>query len=254
MNDPMKTFLRFHRFLPLLVTLHFLLVSGVAAQPKEEAPPIDIHFRCLGWKITPEPPFEFYAEGKWTVIDDLSTFHRSLKPYHYIGPNPVVFYRQNPEGVREPVCEVDLSASYLEPLLLFTQVNRPGQESPRYHALLFEDHDSRFPPGSFQFVNMTKLPLQGKVGETPFQLAPGKQLNVIPTLPASQRAVHFLLATQEASGNLRPLQSSYIQYDSDTKHLTFVLPHPNGRGNVNTFTITEIKKPVADESAPKTEE
>lgn len=224
-----------------------MLCTLAQARPADEPPPMDVKFRCLGWRLSPEHPFEFFSEGEWVAINDLNTFHRSLEPYHYVGPNPVVFYMKNAADERVPVCQVDLSGDFLEPLLLFTKVKSADPESPRYHALLFEDHDSRFPPGSFHFINLTRMELSGKIGDSTFQLAPGKQLNVTPSLPPSQRAVHFLLATREASGALRPLKSTYMQYDADTKHLTFVLPHPNGRGNVNTFTITEAKKPDREE-------
>ncbi|MCH8511192.1 MAG: hypothetical protein LAT83_06015 [Kiritimatiellae bacterium] len=232
-----------------------LLNLGAIANPQplgnEEPPTIDVKFRCLGWRLSPQNPFEYYSQGEWVAIEDLNTFQRSRKPYHYIGPNPVVFYMRNPDGEPEPVAEVDFSDEYLEPLLLFTRLRRPDGDGHRYHALLFEDHDSVFPPGSFRFVNMTPMALYGKLGEKEFQLDSRRQLNITPGIESTQRAVFFLLATREESGELRALQSTYMQYDADTKHLTFVLPHPNGRGNVNTFTITERKSHGQDQ--PRTE-
>lgn len=224
-----------HLRLPLL----FILLLSVHPARTQEAPDIDVRFRCLGWRIPPGHPFEFFSKGEWVSIDDLNTFHRSLEPYHYTGPNPVIFYRKNQRGERVSVLEVDLSGNYRLPMLLFAQVRQTGQADPRYYAVVFEDHPSRFPPGSFLLVNSTTMSLQGRIGDSTFQLNPGQRLNVKPELPPEQRAVHFLLATPDESGELRVLQSTYMQYDADTKHLTFVLPHPNGRGNVNTFTITE---------------
>jgi hypothetical protein len=245
MNNPIGA-----RCLRTLAAALMVVALPLSAQAPKEAPPIDVRFRCLAWKFSPQVPLEFFSGGKWNAIVGLNTFHRSVDPYHYVGQNPAVFYMRDQAGERLPVCEVDFSGNYLEPLLLFTQTPRAAGEGPRYHAVLFEDHDSRFPPGSFQFVNMSRMALNGKIGEATFQLDAGRQMNLKPNIADTRRAVHFLLATREGSGETRILQSTYMQYDSDTKHLTFVLPHPNGRGNVNTFTITQQKREDQARPAP----
>lgn len=149
--------MRWNNLQCLFVWVCCFLAFGLRGQTMQ---PIDINFSTLSWKpLNNQDIFFETAEG---VIPLEMNFLGRAKQYHYIGPNPIVFFRElsGDEGktLRVPVASVALDPAMEKPLLLFFQID-PEKYNREYIVTAIEDSEQRFPRGSYQIMNLSGTPL-----------------------------------------------------------------------------------------------
>ena len=152
--------------------------TGIKAQePKEEEPIIEAGFTVYSLKRLQNLKF-LHGDRKEASSLEFFSSARS-KPYEYIGPNPIIFFRETPAPTiedpkavnRTKVAELSLPEEGGEFLFIFFPDY--SRDSEKYKIYPLDDSRSELPTGSIRLFNATSYQLEGVFGRNKINLAPG---------------------------------------------------------------------------------
>ena len=161
--------------LTILVALIALLPCP-AAFSQAKQPEKAGKFRMISWS-KPVSGLLFESGGKVVPVD-LIVPNTRTKPYSFTSAGDLVFFSATtgPDGkeVRTPLLTVPYGQ--LDENILILVI---GDSSP-YTARVLDESSSSFPPGSYRFVNFTKLSIKVALDKEVTSILPQSQAVVVP--------------------------------------------------------------------------
>jgi len=171
------------------------LLSSAHAQPAPAKPATGVDLRAISIGQTIEGiQFASYREGKLLSSGKMPAIFSRFRsePVDYKGAPEILFFDQAPPAslIAEPdkpapptpVGKCTLPDGSSKILLVF--VPAPDRaDGMKYEVLAIDDASTKFPMGTYLFMNFSKKKLIGMVGKTKFEIAPSGHATVNPALP-----------------------------------------------------------------------
>ncbi len=227
---------------PALAPLSTLAALLLSLQAPATPPPEPLHkatFRGLSWD---------------SVITDLNIYHGAkvipiaLYPngrsgfYDYLGPDPMLFFREvtGTDGKTVPQLSGSVPLSDFKERTLLIFFSKPG-DPKQYLVTSVDDSDAAIPPGGYCFINLSKANLQVKCGASQGKVAAG-QSNTLRGNPADNGGITALQVDAETpDGKINHVYSNMLPFGKTNRTLVFVSQPPN----TNTFEIKRITEDAA---------
>ncbi|MFC4991597.1 hypothetical protein [Rubritalea tangerina] len=220
------------RIVSLSIALASMVTMGGAQERKSKA---NFSFSCASWENVGSDQL-YYLEGKPKKGEteeqsmerlkqvDLSEMTRSLN-YAFEGGQKITFYRKTVAGV-QPVNTATVPSSWKRVLFVFF----PGEKKGSYKLMPLRDDRSHAPYGSYQFVNLSSLEINGGIGKTRISIKPKKN-QIVKFTGDKSRSLNFgVWASVE--GKKQWLQRNTLTYKPQKYLVYFFYPTVDARGRV----------------------
>ncbi len=174
-----------------------------------------------------------------SVITDLniangaSLVHMTLLPngisgfYQYQGTDPLLFFREITGTDGKPAAQIagSIPLSEFKPrtlLIFFNKPSVPGQ----YNVAAVDDSDAAIPPGSYYFMNFSKLPLQVKCGASQGNVPANGSLTLHGNPADGGGLTGMEVDAVKPDGGIQPAYSNTLPFNKTTRTLVFVYQSP----------------------------
>ncbi|WOO39927.1 hypothetical protein [Rubellicoccus peritrichatus] len=154
--------------------LFFLIASFAQAigQNAAQEPTVSISFQVIAWGETVKNVF--YKENRTSEKKIKAYNHIRSSTYDYEGPPEIQFYRKTKDGdgktINITVGNVLIGQDTTDLLFIFAK-----ESNNKYQIIELPDDPDSFPYGSFQFFNLTDLPVAARLQDEEFLIEPKKQ-------------------------------------------------------------------------------
>ena len=188
------------KFKAFIFSLLFGASALLAADPASAM--LDIRFRVLGWDLDVADIF-YETGGKVRPLLVPSGVRSAF--YKYNGPSTLVFFRlkkdEKGNDVRVPAASLDLAPCGKWPLILFTKSG--NKQPPEYTLRAIPDDLDSFPASTYEFFNMTRVPVTVKLGADTFTLGAQELKQSKVTLSGGKTTVYASVVYNGPKGPVR---------------------------------------------------
>jgi hypothetical protein len=174
-----------------------------------------------------------------SVISDLniangaSIVHMNLLPngrsgfYDYQGTDPMLFFREITGTDGKPAAQIagSIPLSEFKPrtlLIFFSKPSVPVQ----YNVAAVDDSDAAIPPGCYYFMNLSKTPLQAKVGASQGNVPANGSLTLHGNPSDGGGLTGMEVDAVKPDGGIQPAYSNMLPFNKTTRTLVFVYQTP----------------------------
>lgn len=253
----MRTIAQHRLYIFINVVILTLLTSSAWSQEAEENI-VRVSFSV--YSIERLEGIKFLHGDKLGATD--ITFYSSARSqtYEYIGPNPIIFYREVPAPTAEfpervqrtKVAELSIPLPGGEYLFLFFNSNDPAREPYRIYPL--EDSTKAHPYGSIRLFNASPFLLNGVIGNIRIELPQGPS----DSFRVKGNLVSVGLGFFHEEKFLQSFKSPLRCSASERGLLMLFPPHVKGSSILQTRYIRqskpeEVELEAASEDRPKNE-
>ena len=232
----------------LLVTL--FLTIHLNARPSADS----LEFSCVSWDRIEGPPV-YYLPSPPREKESMDSLLDRLLPVkipemtrppieEFKGGRQVNFYRKA-NGI-EKFASVNVPAEWKRALFIFFPEDKQGN----YRIIPLRDDRKHAPYGSYQFVNLTDLPLSGFIEKTSISLKP-REKKIIKPGGDSLRPMDFGIWTTVDNERVW-LQRNTLTYKPDKYLIYFFYSREDrmGRLKVESRGIVEFRPPSPKAGTP----
>jgi len=162
--------------------------------------------------------------------------------YQYQGTDPMLFFREVTGSDGKMTAEVagSISLSEFKPrtlLIFFSKPGVPGQ----YNVKAVDDSDAAIPPGSYCFMNLSRVPLQVRCGASQGNVAAGETLTLRGN-PADGGAITGVqVDAVTPGGGINHAYSIVLPFGKTNRSLVFVYQMPE----TGQFVVKRIAEDAA---------
>ena len=200
----------------------FGLCGPVSAQDTPDAV-VKVRFRLMSWDTVISDLN--YAQDKKLI--PVSMLPNGRSPFfEYQGAGPIQFFREVPGPDGKPMAEVaatvPLSDFKERSLLLFF---RSPASPKQYRVQVIDDSDAAIPPGSYHFINLTKVPLKVACGGGEGEVQPEQEQTVLGNPADGGQTTPMKVDAVTATG-VRHVYSNQLPFGKTTRTLVFVSQSP----------------------------
>ncbi len=144
--------------------------------------------------------------------------------YSYMGPNPIVFFREvmGPEGIliKQPIASASIPNGMTHALLIFNKLESPDSAGREYRILVIDDGSTNFPWGSFRVFNFSEHQIGGIIADEKFVIQPKSFQTISPKYDDDKNmGVRFSINFE---GEWIPAMSTRWRYHDTGRNLVFL--------------------------------
>ena len=221
------------------ITLGTLAALFLSLQAQAAAPPEPLHkatFRGLAWNA-PIFDLNIYHGAKIVPLNLLPNGRSGF--YDYLGPDPVLFFREitGSDGKTLPQVSGSIPLSEFKQrtlLIFFSKPEAPNQ----YQVTAIDDSDAALPPGSYCFMNLTKVPLKVKCGPSQGKVDPGQSVTLSGNSADEAGTIGMSVDAVSPKGATNHIYSNMLPFGKTNRTLVFI-SQPPGSDQFEVKRITE---------------
>lgn len=235
----------------------FLPNAHAQATPVRPVPGIELRAISIGQTLE-GLQFASYRDGKAILSGKMPAIYSRFRsdPVDYKGAPEILFFDQTPPvnlfaekdklAPLLPLGKCHLPDGTTKILLVF--VPATGRvDGMKYEVLAMDDTATKFPMGTYLFMNFSKRKLVGMVGKTKFEVSPSGRADVNPDLPGGGGTNVWLFSAENLQTPL--IQEAWYHYP--TSRVIVMLR--DGPGDPAQLLLSSISE-FAPTAQPKTPE
>ena len=202
-------------------------------------PVYNARFRVISWD-SPITGLQYNSAKDQVTSIDITPFSRSMF-YDYAGPDPLSFGHQKaaPDGKMtiDNLASVSLKKFKERTLLIF----RPDQKNAGHFTIsVIDDGDSSLPMGGYKFINLSKLPISVKCGNTKGYVVAGQSLTLVGSITDGSDLMPVEMFIEDHGQNRR-IYSNRWGYGKSTRTIVFI--------NYDEFSDSYLVKRIQEDIA-----